>query len=41
MISIQLISLGILSLQNKRYFEEIFYLGSSIYKSNMQDRDQT
>jgi hypothetical protein len=27
-ISIQLMSLGILALQNKRYFEELFHLGS-------------
>jgi len=32
-LAIQLISLGILSLQSKQYFEEIFHLGSSIYKS--------
>lgn len=31
-IGIQLISLGILALQKKKYFEELFYLGSSIYK---------
>jgi glycosyltransferase involved in cell wall biosynthesis len=30
-ISIQLLSLGIIALQNKRYFEELFHLGSSIY----------
>jgi len=28
-----LISLGILSLQSKSYFEEIFHLGTSIYRS--------
>jgi glycosyltransferase involved in cell wall biosynthesis len=32
MLSIQLISLGILSLQSKRYFEETFYLGSSMHR---------
>jgi hypothetical protein len=32
MLAIQLLSLGILSLQSKRYFEEIFHLGASIYK---------
>lgn len=32
MLAIQLISLGILSLQSKRYFEEIFHLGSTIYR---------
>jgi hypothetical protein len=40
MLSIQLISLGILSLQSKTYFEEIFHLGSTVYKhnKNMSDR---
>lgn len=33
MVAIQLFSLGVLSMQSKRYFEEIFYLGTSIYKS--------
>lgn len=33
MMAIQLFSLGILSMQNKRYFEEIFYLGSSVSRS--------
>ena len=33
-VGIQLISIGILTLQNKRYFEELFHLGSTIYKSN-------
>jgi glycosyltransferase involved in cell wall biosynthesis len=32
-VAIQLISLGIISLQNKRYFEEIFYLGSNVLKN--------
>jgi len=32
MVSIQLISLGILSLQKKRYFEELFHLQSMIYR---------
>ncbi len=34
MLAIQLISLGVLSMQNKRYFEELFYLGTDIYKTN-------
>jgi len=38
-LAIQLISLGILALQHKRYFEELFHLGSSIYKFNRQDQD--
>lgn len=31
-LSVQLLSLGVLSMQNKRYFEEIFHLGTSIYR---------
>jgi glycosyltransferase involved in cell wall biosynthesis len=37
MVSIQLISLGILALQNKRYFEELFHLSTTIYKRNLAD----
>ena len=33
MLAIQLISLGVLSSQSKHYFEEIFHLASSIYRS--------
>lgn len=33
MLSIQLVSLGILALQTKSYFEEIFHLGSSIKRA--------
>ena len=32
-LAVQILSLGFLSLQNKRYFEEIFHLGTSIYKN--------
>jgi glycosyltransferase involved in cell wall biosynthesis len=32
MLAIQLISLGILALQSKSYFEEVFHLGTSIYR---------
>ncbi len=35
MVAVQLISLGILSLQSKTYFEEIFHLGSSIKRGNI------
>ncbi len=35
MIAIQLITLGILSLQNKRYFEELFHLSSTIRQNAM------
>jgi len=38
MLAVQLISLGILSLQSKTYFEEIFHLGSTVYKYT-RDRD--
>jgi glycosyltransferase involved in cell wall biosynthesis len=34
MLGIQLVSLGVLALQNKSYFEEIFHLASTIYRSN-------
>jgi glycosyltransferase involved in cell wall biosynthesis len=36
MLAIQLISLGVLALQSKSYFEEIFHLGTSIYKSTQE-----
>lgn len=41
MIAIQFISLGTLALQNKRYFEEMFHLGSSIYKTQSDDFKST
>jgi hypothetical protein len=34
MLAIQLISLGILALQSKSYFEEIFHLGSTTKSEN-------
>jgi hypothetical protein len=37
MLAIQLFSLGILSVQSKSYFEEIFYLASSIYRQTRPD----
>lgn len=37
MLAIQLISLGILALQSKRYFEEIFYLGTAIRRATRRD----
>jgi len=33
LFAFQLISLGILSMQSKRYFEEVYHLGTSVYKS--------
>jgi glycosyltransferase involved in cell wall biosynthesis len=38
MLAIQLISLGILSLQSKSYFEEIFHLGSTINRENIRQK---
>jgi glycosyltransferase involved in cell wall biosynthesis len=38
MLSIQLISLGILSLQSKRNFEELFHLGTDVYKLSQEDK---
>ena len=34
--AIQFLSLGFVSLQNKRYFEELFHLGTSIKKQNIE-----
>jgi glycosyltransferase involved in cell wall biosynthesis len=34
MVAIQLVSLGFLALQKKRYFDELFYLGTNLYKIN-------
>lgn len=44
MLSIQLVGLGIVSLQNKRYYEELFHLGSTVLRNTMQpvrDRSHT
>lgn len=38
MLAIQFFSLGVLSVQNKSYFEELFYLNTAIYKAR-QDKD--
>ena len=32
LLSVQMVSLGILSVQNKRYFEELYYLGTGVYR---------
>jgi len=37
-LAVQLISLGVISFQNKRYFEEIFHLGTTIYKKAQDDK---
>ena len=39
MLAIQLISLGILALQSKSYFEEIFHLGTTLYRNLREDRE--
>lgn len=36
MLAIQLFSLGVLSMQSKNYFEEVFALGTSIYRSTQE-----
>ena len=35
--AIQFLSLGFMSLQSKRYFEELFHLGTSLKKDNIKD----
>jgi hypothetical protein len=37
MLALQLISLGIIALQSKRYFEELFHLGTSIYRDGKEN----
>lgn len=36
-LAIQLFSLGVISLQNKKYFEELYHLGTTIFKGNLAD----
>ena len=36
-LAFQVISLGIVALQNKRYFEELFHLGTTIYKFSREN----
>jgi glycosyltransferase involved in cell wall biosynthesis len=38
MLAIQLISLGILALQSKNYFEEVFHLGTTMYRYLQDER---
>lgn len=38
MLAVQLIGLGIVALQSKRYFEEMYYLGVSLRRSMTQER---
>ena len=37
MVAIQLFSLGALALQNKRYYEELFHLSSTIYRHRKEE----
>jgi glycosyltransferase involved in cell wall biosynthesis len=39
MLGIQLVGLGILALQNKNYFEEMFHLASTIYRTQRESQD--
>jgi len=39
-LSIQLISLGILALQSRNYFEEIFHLGTNLYAAMQEKRSE-
>lgn len=41
LIAIQFISLGLLALQKKRYFDELFYLGSTIYRDPRRPKDRS
>jgi len=40
MLGIQLVSLGILALQSKSYFEEIYHLGSTVLKEERRQAEQ-
>ena len=41
MLAIQLISLGVIAAQGKRYFEELFHLGTSVYRRVRPDEGGT
>jgi glycosyltransferase involved in cell wall biosynthesis len=40
MLAIQLIGLGILAMQNKKYFDEIFYLVSVVYRQGLEEDEK-
>ena len=40
-LAIQLLSLGVIAAQGKRYFEELFHLGTSIYRRVRPDEGGT
>ncbi len=37
MLSVQLVGMAMLSLQNKRYFDELFHLGSTLLRERRED----
>ena len=37
MLAMQLIGMAMLSLQNKRYFDELFHLGSTLLRERRED----
>jgi glycosyltransferase involved in cell wall biosynthesis len=39
MLAIQLLGLGIMAMQNKKYFEEIFYLVSMVYRQGLDEEE--
>jgi len=39
MLAIQLISLGILALQSKRYFEDLFHISTTLHRSNQERKE--
>ncbi len=39
-IALQFLSLGFLSLQSKRYFEELFHLNTNIYKNDLEKKEK-
>jgi hypothetical protein len=41
MLALQILSLGFLSLQNKRYFEELFHISTSIFKQNSKPENNS
>jgi glycosyltransferase involved in cell wall biosynthesis len=41
MLAVQILSLGILALQTRSYFEEVFHLGAGMYRLAREGRDST
>jgi hypothetical protein len=40
MLAIELIGLGILAMQNKKYFDEIFYMASVVYRQGLDEAEK-